>query len=145
MGRALREDDIEPFTRFLLEQGRAITGAQVVQSLQDLELAGRAVVPFFSRYDVLLTPTVPVPTPTLGTRDTTRVDTMMTQACALMGFTGWCNVTGQPAMSIPCGIDPEGLPIGVHFAAAFGRDDVLLRLAAQIEEAAPWPRMAPCA
>jgi len=145
LGRALREDDIEPFTRFLLEQGRGISGGQIMQFLQELELAGRAVAPFFTRYDVLLTPTIPVPTPTLGTLDTARVDAMVTHAGVFTGFTGLFNVTGQPAMSIPCGFDSQGLPLGVHFAAAFGRDDLLLRLAAQIEDAAPWVRIAPCA
>lgn len=47
-------------------------------------------------------------------------------------------MTGQPAISLPLHWNPAGLPIGVQFAAAFGRDDMLLRLASQLEVAMPW-------
>jgi amidase len=48
------------------------------------------------------------------------------------------NATGQPAISLPLGWSEEGLPIGVHLIAPLGREDVLLRVAAQLEEAHPW-------
>jgi len=56
-------------------------------------------------------------------------------------FTPWTpvfNATGQPAMSVPLWWNGAGLPIGVHLVAGFGREAVLLRLAAQLEEARPW-------
>ncbi|MXV90352.1 MAG: amidase, partial [Acidimicrobiia bacterium] len=53
------------------------------------------------------------------------------------------NLTGQPAISIPMGHTADGLPLGAQLAAAYAREDVLLQVAAQIEDAAPWPHLAP--
>jgi amidase len=48
------------------------------------------------------------------------------------------NMTGTPAMSVPLSWSSAGLPIGIHVGAAFGREDRLLRLASQLEQARPW-------
>ena len=73
---------------------------------------------------------------------TTRPETMV-GAARFSAFTGIFNVTGQPAASVPCGADARGLPIGVQLVGSYGAEDVLIRLASQVEEAAPWPRIAP--
>jgi amidase len=47
-------------------------------------------------------------------------------------------MTGQPAISLPLHSTPAGLPVGVQLAAAYGREDLLIRVASQLEQAAPW-------
>ena len=59
-------------------------------------------------------------------------------------FTALLNVTGQPAISLPLHWTEEGVPVGVQIVAPFGREDLLIRVAAQVERAAPWAdRIAP--
>lgn len=57
---------------------------------------------------------------------------------AFMPYTAQFNVTGQPAVSLPLHWTADGLPVGVQIVAAFGREDVLVRVAAALEDAAPW-------
>jgi amidase len=138
LGRELTDDDLEPFTRVLYDAGRAMAGTTVVGALQQLERTGREVAPFFDRYDLLLTPTLSIRVPELGWVDTRRPETMV-NASAFSAFTGVFNTTGHPAMSVPAGIDGNGLPIGVQFVARLGHEATLLRLASALEVAAPWP------
>jgi amidase len=140
LGRELHDDDIEPFTRILYERGRSMAGVEVISALQEVERVGRAVAPFFDAYDVLLTPTLSIEVPELGWADTTRPETMA-RASAFSAFTGVCNTTGQPAMSIPAGLDGNGVPVGVHFAARTGDETLLFQLAGQLERAMPWPTL----
>lgn len=60
--------------------------------------------------------------------------------CRYSSYTGVFDPTGMPAMSVPFRTTPDGLPRGVQFACDLGAEPVLLGLAAQLEEAAPWPR-----
>jgi amidase len=138
VGRPLRDEDIEPFTRILYHRGRTMTGLEVIEALHALERAGREVAPFFGDHDLLLTPTLPIRVPELGWADTTRPETMV-RASAFSAFTGIFNTTGQPAMSMPAGTDANGLPLGVQFVGRLGDEGRLLRLAASLERAAPWP------
>jgi amidase len=65
------------------------------------------------------------------------------RAGAFTPFTPPFNVTGQPAISLPLSRTPEGLPIGVQLVAAYGREDLLLRVAAQLEANDPWENVRP--
>ena len=91
-------------------------------------------------FDLLLTPTLAEPPVLLGTFDSPPENPLagFMRAAAFTPFTPPFNVTGQPAISLPLGWTAEGLPVGVQLVAAYGREDVLLRVAAQIEDVAPW-------
>jgi len=90
--------------------------------------------------DVLVTPTSPEPPVRLGELrgDASEPFEVLTRMGALTTFMGPFDVTGQPAMSVPLYCNEDGLPIGVQLVAAYGREDVLFRLAAQLEEERPW-------
>ena len=66
------------------------------------------------------------------------LDQYLSTMTAVMPYTPLYNVTGCPAMSVPLHWSSDGLPIGIHFGAAYGREDVLFQLAAQLEQAQPW-------
>ncbi|GAA4987530.1 amidase [Yinghuangia aomiensis] len=139
LGRELADDDVEPFTRFLYDTFRNTTAADMHRALKDVERAGRQVAPFFDTYDIWLTPTMAMHTPFLGVLDTTNPATMGEHGPNATRFTQIFNTTGLPAASIPAGMDSRGMPVGVQIGGRMGAEAVLLRLAAQLEEAAPWP------
>src|SRR5699024_3780100 len=78
--------------------------------------------------DVVLLPTLPLPVPELGHLDATDPASMWTRSSAYSSCVSLFNVSGQPAISLPAGSDTAGLPVGVQFAADYGREDLLLRL-----------------
>ena len=82
---------------------------------------------------------------TLGEFDSPKDDPLqgLFRAAALVPFTPPFNVTGQPAMSLPLHFNDADLPIGVQLVAAYGREDLLISVAAQIESAAPWAQRVP--
>jgi amidase len=88
--------------------------------------------------DVLVTPTVGTPPPPLGHLVDGPERELVRRLAAVTPFVTQFNVTGQPAISLPLHRSADGLPIGVQLVAAPGREDLLLRVAAQLEEAAPW-------
>ncbi|MFI1581403.1 amidase [Embleya sp. NPDC020630] len=143
LGRELREDDIEPFTRVIHERTAAMRGPDLVRALQTVVRIGREVAPFFEAYDVWLSPTLGVPVPELGVLDTSDPASMYAHAAEMTWFTSVFNVTGLPSASVPAGFDEAGLPVAIQLTGRLGAEAQLLRLAAQLEEAAPWPRQAP--
>ncbi|MGN0063463.1 MAG: amidase [Nocardioides sp.] len=142
LGRELREDDLEPFTRAMLDFYGTLTGAQVAEALAGVEQLSWNVAQVYDTVDVMLTPTLCVKVPELGFLDMQRPETLWERGTMLSGFTGVFNVTGAPAMSLPHGTDSNGLPIGVHVVGPLGSEARLLSLAAQFEAAAPWELVA---
>ncbi|GIH70837.1 amidase [Sphaerimonospora thailandensis] len=142
LGRELRDDDLEPFTHFLLEQYRRLSGADVTRAMRGVQEIGWKLGTKFDTFDVLLTPTLARPTPEHGVLDTGRAETMYESAPLFSCWTSPFNVTGMPAMSLPLAADQRGMPLGVQFAADLGGEELLLSLAAQLEQASPWRRLA---
>ncbi|MCX5451182.1 amidase [Streptomyces libani] len=128
--------------------GRQVSGADFVSALGVRNTVARSVGRHFHRYDVLLTPTLPELPPRLGVyaEGVEDLDGLgwLDRIFDRSPFTAGFNVAGTPAMSVPLAADPAtGLPIGLQFAADYGREDTLFRLAAQLEQAAPWSHRTP--
>ena len=134
------EGQVEPLTRALAERGHAMPAADYIRNLQALHRESRRIARFFTRYDIWLTPTLAAPPPRIGQFDSSiaDVDLWLAQLMAFLPYTYLCNITGQPAMSVPFAMSPEGLPIGCHFAARYGEEGVLFALAGQLERSRPW-------
>ncbi len=89
--------------------------------------------------DVLVSPTMAIPPPLLGTLSGDRpLEETIPGWAAMSGFAIPFDVSGQPAISLPLHWTPDGLPIGVQFVAAYGREDLLFQLSGQLERAWPW-------
>jgi Asp-tRNA(Asn)/Glu-tRNA(Gln) amidotransferase A subunit family amidase len=145
-GGALPEEgQIEPLTMALARRGREISAPAYIASLQTLHREARRIASFHEEFDIWLTPTLATPPPPVGKFDSdiTDVDLWLERLMGIIPFTYIANFTGQPAMSVPLGMSQDGLPVGCHFAARYGEEDLLFSLAGQIERAAPWSGMRP--
>jgi amidase len=141
VGRKLTQQDVEFWTWSLASPGFTVPAPQFLASVQSLQLWSRRVAGWWSDgFDLLLTPTIAEPPVPLGTLVAPRESPSrgLTRMLDLMQFTPPYNVTGQPAISLPLYWNDAGLPIGTQLVAAFGREDLLLQVAAQLEQARPW-------
>jgi amidase len=146
-GRPLTADDVEPATWAQAEAGRAVTGAEYVAAVEALRAWTRRMAAWWDPddgegFDLLLTPTMARLPPPLGEIRGDDAAGAMIAATPYAAFTVPANVTGQPAMSVPLAWS-DGLPVGVQLVAAAAAEDVLLRLAAQLETARPWTGQRP--
>lgn len=142
LGRPLRGDDLEPVSALIIEMGRQVTGTQLAGGVQAMHQLGRALGGAFESVDVVLSPTMAIEPPPLGSFADLGPD-VLSRMQAMTGFTAIANATGQPAMSVPLDISESGRPLGSHFLGRFGDEATLFRLAGQLERAHPWPRLAP--
>jgi Asp-tRNA(Asn)/Glu-tRNA(Gln) amidotransferase A subunit family amidase len=125
--------------------GHTMRAADYARSIIVVHRTGRAVARFFTRYDLLLSPTMCRPPHRLGILDmmTTDEQAFVDTLLSTIAFTSIFNSTGQPAMSVPLAWSRGGLPIGIQFAARFGDEATLFRLASQLEQAQPWAHRRP--
>ena len=139
-GRQPSLNDIEGLSYGLYEEGKKVTGAQYQMAVMQVHHAGRRIAAFHERYDAWLTPTLGAPPLRLGTIDINERDPQKSFGPIIdyVPFTAIQNATGQPAINVPLHWNSEGLPVGVQFVGRFGDEVTLLRLAAQLEKAAPW-------
>jgi len=140
-GRAIGREDVDPINWALFELGRDVTIAQYLESKHWIGDFTRRLAAWWSEgFDLLVTPTLPDPPPLLGHFAPDPSDPTIA-AFRASGFACWTspfNMSGQPGISLPLHWTPEGLPVGVQLVAPYGREDLLIRVAAQLEEAAPW-------
>ena len=140
-----RKDQVEALTWALGEQGGRYRATEYVQAVQKLQRISRAIARFFTEYDIWLTPTLAEPPVPLGTFKSSKDNPLegFERSAEFVPITPICNMTGQPAMSVPLFWNSDGLPVGSHFVARFGDEATLFRLAAQLEQAQPWAQRRP--
>ncbi len=135
-------DQVEPLSRAMLEQARTASSFDYVRALIRLQMASRQIVAAWGRdFDVLLTPTIATLPPKIGAlyegADANPLLPIV-RASEMAAFTPLFNVTGQPAISLPLHWTADGLPVGVQLVGRPWGESDLIRLASQLEEAAPW-------
>jgi amidase len=143
LGRPVTDRDLEPWTlglrQYFVEHRAGLDAA-----IATLHASVATCEEFFTKHDVLLTPTLAQLPPRLGwLGPDVPFDTGMERLMGLVGFTPVQNASGQPAMSVPLHWSKSGLPIGSHLAARAGAERSLLELAYQLEEARPWAARLP--
>jgi amidase len=145
-GKPIGPEDVEPLTWALAEIGRKRSAGEYLEAVGQHQVMSRMFAGVHeSGFDLLLSPTMGEPPQPLGTFDDSGPDPMAAFERAFLAgcFTAAFNATGQPAISLPLHWSEAGLPIGVQLVAQLGREDVLLRVASQLEQAAPWADRVP--
>jgi amidase len=140
LGRDLGPDDVESLTWLLAEHGRSVDAVAYTDALFAMQTFTRHFMQWYADgWDLLLTPTLGEPPPELGVFKTPDEPFVgYGRAGTFTPYTPIANQTGQPAISLPIAQGADGMPVGVHLVADYGREDVLLQVAAQLEAAAPW-------
>ncbi|MGV0676582.1 amidase [Mycolicibacterium sp.] len=143
LGRAPREDEFEPSTWVMIREGFATTGLAYANAIADIHAQTRRFATGMAGHDVLLVPTLLTSPPPYGLLNQPRGSTraFFDVEFATTGWTALANVTGWAAISLPLGQTSDGLPIGVQLMAP--DETILLSLAGQLEEAAPWAGRTP--
>ncbi|HEY4991370.1 MAG TPA: amidase family protein [Nakamurella sp.] len=133
---------MEAVSRQALTEVKAMTALDLIAGFNAQNHVSRSVAAFFTRYDLLITPTLgqlPAPHGTLQYNNAAYTLTSWLRQLFEYGpFTTVFNISGQPAISLPLGQSRCGLPIGVQIVAPVGREDLLIQIAAQLEHAMPW-------
>lgn len=133
---------LEPFTTGLASRFKR-NALKLPTSVREMRKMGRECSQLFSQYDVVMTPVLAHKTPKIGYfSPDLSYEEVAKRAIDFATYTGLYNVTGEPAISLPLGVDSNGMPLGVQFAAPYGEDKRLLELAFELEEAKPWKTMA---
>ena len=145
-GVTFTADDIEPGNHLLAQFGNATNVVAYLSAVNWIHAWTRRVVSWWlprdgkQGFDVLVTPTLAGPPPQIGALSG---DDSTERIREIMQYTAQFNMTGQPAISLPLHTSASGLPMGVQFVGAPYREDLLIRLASQIEVAAPWSSRRP--
>jgi amidase len=146
IGREITADDVEPVNWAMAQFAKGISAVEYAQGLAAVSAFRRRMHAWWTAgHDLLLTPTLAHLPPVLGTIVNDPADPMrpMTLSGAFVPFTPAFNTSGQPAISLPLSWTDDGLPVGVQLVGAYGREDVLLRIAGQLEQASPWAHRHP--
>ena len=131
-------DQIDPGLVRVIEQGLQLSGAEVAIAYARRNDYYHAWRQFMERYDLLLTPTLPVTAFTAGDDYPGEINGQPTTYLSWTAFTYPFNITGQPAATVPCGFASDGLPVGLQIVGRWRDDVTVLRASAAFEALAPW-------
>ncbi len=146
LGRSVTKDDVELVNWTMAEYASHLSALDYALAINAAGKFRRDVQQWWTDgWDILVTPTLSAPPIVIGESANTASEPMrpIKVAGEWLGFTAQFNTTGQPAISLPLHWSADGLPIGVQLVAAYGREDVLIRLASQLEQAMPWAHRTP--
>ncbi|MEV2192056.1 amidase [Streptomyces phaeochromogenes] len=141
LGERPGPDDLDAVTRFWLRRGREITGLELADAFVWQERLRAAMADWWQEYDLLLSPVFATPPKPVGW-PWQEADGMR-KSVDVLTFTAPFNTTGQPAIAVPATLTESGEPIGIQLAAAYGREDLLVAVAAQLEAERPWAALRP--
>ncbi|MBE4909727.1 amidase [Bacillus luteolus] len=161
LGRKAKQLDVEPSTWLLGLLGKATSAEEFVLGLREWDIAAFQMEEFHSKYDFYITPTTAFPPAKIGELEPKSLEKLLINVVGKIGsgnllkkagivdqiaktslmrtpFTQLANLTGQPAMSVPMHVTKDGLPCGVQFIAARGKEDILFQLASELEQTEHW-------
>jgi amidase len=144
-GRAMTDRDFERLTLATARNAQKATATDFMAAQLGAFRIARGLAAFFATCDVFLCPTLCSPPLQIGelnpmSPDLSHIPPILRR---YMPATSMFNMSGQPAMSVPLAWNAAGLPLGMMFAARFGDEATLFRLAAQLEQARPWKKKLP--
>ncbi|TYS27524.1 amidase [Bacillus pumilus] len=158
LGRPVKPEETDIVAWVLAEAGKNVTAAAYTESLDAWDMAAAQMASFHQTYDLFVTPATAYSAPKIGelmhskeeTAELLRVSSLSMQAqqeliydmflksLTYTPFTQLANLTGQPSMSVPVHLTEAGMPLGVQVTAPKGKEDWLLRLAAEMETSSIW-------
>ena len=141
IGRPIVEDDVEASNWVMGSIGQAVSGADYITSVNWVHAWSRRLQAWWDDFDVLVSPVIAVPPPPIGWLSDPELGTE--RLTSILQFTAQFNVSGQPAVSLPLHWSESDLPVGVQFGGPIDDEALLIRLAAQLETAAPWSERLP--
>lgn len=133
-------EQLHPRTVELLRAGERHSLRDYFDALEERTRIARRWLELFERYDLLVTPTVELTAFPIGVSGPSEIDghPIEPETNPWGVFSAAPNLTGQPAASVPCGFDDDGLPVGLQIVGRRGEDDVVLAAAAAFESLLPW-------
>ncbi|HMG42064.1 MAG TPA: amidase [Acidimicrobiales bacterium] len=145
LGRTVTADEVEPVTWAAVSAASGVAATSLQRSLALNREAGVRYASWWDSggFDILLTPTIAVLPYPLGALTQSSPDQPWPDIVSWVPFTPHANLAGLPAISLPLHWNAEGHPIGTQLVARYGREDLLLRVASQLEAARPWAHRRP--
>jgi aspartyl-tRNA(Asn)/glutamyl-tRNA(Gln) amidotransferase subunit A len=132
----------QPATSARINSGKNISPDDAARAKQELATSRQAIQKIFEQLDVLLTPTGPIMPPSIANLKN-NPENLRPAELLMLRNTRPFNVWGIPAISLPCGITKDGMPIGLQLAAAPWKEEIVLRAARAYEQATEWHEKTP--